>query len=83
MVDFLRAVVVTFPRALRVFFSETSYEMLEKAFGVVGEVAWWVVFVGGWVAAYVPRRLWEVVCSLGGMVRKAGEEGLVWVNPKA
>jgi hypothetical protein len=82
----LHAVFVAFPKTLVSWilqFSETSYKIMKAVFGGVGEILWWIVYGLGWLATYVPRKIWVVLQSLGSSFAKGGYEVIVFFKPKA
>ena len=83
--DLLRAIFVTLPRkigAWLVLFLDVAYRAMNTMFGGIGLLVYYCGVFLGYVAVYVPRKIWIVVVSLGGSVAKGWEEVLVWVDPK-
>jgi hypothetical protein len=84
--NLLHTVCITFPKTIWSWilqFSDTSFELMKAIFGNLGEVLWWIVYVIGWLATYVPRKLWVILQSLGHSFAKACYEVLVFIKPKA
>jgi len=84
--DVLRAVFVAFPKMLgswAVAFGRGSYAMMKLLFGEIGEIIWYIGVGIGWLVTYLPRQLWRILESIGGVFARAGYELRVWFNPKA
>ena len=82
----LRAVFVALPKLLWSWtkaFGDVSYKMMKALFGWVGEVLWYIGYGILWVAMFVPKKLWIMLESFGGVIAKAGYEIRVWMDPKA
>jgi hypothetical protein len=84
--NLLHTIFVAFPKMLWSWileFSDTSFKIMKAVFGNLGEILWYIVYVLGWLAMYVPMKFWVVLQSLGGSFAKAWYEILVFVKPKA
>ncbi|KAI8631108.1 hypothetical protein F5Y19DRAFT_482985 [Xylariaceae sp. FL1651] len=84
-VAFIRAMVVEGPKKLWAWvckFAEVSLDMMEAMWGcmgwLLGALLW--AFVG--VLIYVPRKLWEILASMGNSARHGVKEVMIWINPK-
>lgn len=84
--NLLHTVFVAIPKTIWSWilkFSGTSFKIMKVVFGNLGEILWWIVYGIGWLAVYVPRKLWVVLQSLGGSFAKAWYEVMVFIKPKA
>lgn len=84
--DALRAVFVALPKLIWSWimaFGEGSYKMMKIILGEVGEILWYIGYGLLWVVTFIPRKLWIMLESLGGVIAKAGYEIRVWMDPKA
>jgi hypothetical protein len=84
--DALTAVFVALPKMIWSWimaFGEGSYKMMKIILGEVGEILWYIGYGLLWVVTFIPRKLWIMLESLGGVIAKAGYEIRVWVDPKA
>jgi len=83
--DFLQAVFVTFPTTLWSWiqkFGGASFRILKTLLGSLGEFLWWIGYMLGYVAVYIPQRLGVILLTIGGSLAKAFSEIRVWINPK-
>ena len=83
--DILRATFVDLPAKLWVWvqkFGDVSYRAMKALAGFTGEVFWWIGRVILWILAYLPKKIWIIVSSLGGSAAKGFHECMVWVDPK-
>jgi hypothetical protein len=84
--NLLHTIFVAFPKTLWSWileFSDTSFKIMKAVFGDLGEILWYIVYGVGWLAMYIPRKVWVVLQSLGGSFAKACYELMVLVRPKA
>jgi hypothetical protein len=51
-------------------------------FGLTGKILCWIGLALVFIVTYIPTKILIIATSLGGSVRKAWEELLVWINPK-
>ena len=56
---------------------------LAKFFGVIYWTGYYIMYGLGWIALYVPKRIWRIVASVVGGIEKAFKELWVWISPKA
>jgi hypothetical protein len=52
-------------------------------FGTVYWVGFWIMYGIGWVVTFVPRRVWEIIVSIGGGIATAFKEVWIWISPKS
>ena len=84
--DALKAVFVALPRLLWSWilaFGDGSYKMMKLILGELGEVLWYIGYGLLWVVTFIPKKLWVILQSFGGVMAKAGYEVRVWIDPKA
>jgi hypothetical protein len=55
---------------------------MKALFGFTGVAVTWLFFGIVWVIVYVPRKLWDIVASMGSSLGKAFKELLVLMNPR-
>ncbi len=82
----LHTIFVSFPKSLWSWildFSDISFKIMNAVFGTLGDIIWWFVYGIGWLAAYVPKKFWVVLQSLGSSFSKACHEVVVFFKPKA
>jgi len=82
----IRSILVDFPLEVGRWitaFGRSSYKACKALMGVMGKFVWWccVALVQVFVI-YLPKQMWRIVESFGQSARKAGEEVLIWWNPK-
>jgi hypothetical protein len=84
--DALRAVFVALPKLIwswTVSFGDASRKMMRLILGELGEILWYIGYGLFWVVTYIPKKLWIILQSFGGVIAKAGYEVRVWMDPKA
>jgi hypothetical protein len=84
--DVLRAVFIALPKLIWSWimsFGDASYKMMKLILGELGEILWYIGYGLLWVVTFIPRKLWIILQSLGGVMAKAGYEMRVWMDPKA
>ena len=83
--DVLRIVLMDLPLNVWKFvqqFGQVLYQVVEKVAGSFGSFMWWIGrgLVG--IVAYLPRKIWVVISSLGGSMVQGVRELLIWIDPK-
>lgn len=82
----VHAVVVELPLTFGKWFAKfgkASYEAMKATFGFFGRCLWWLIrSLFEFLVLYVPKKLWDIVASFGESSKKAGEEVLIWLDPK-
>ncbi|ORX96159.1 hypothetical protein BCR34DRAFT_497961, partial [Clohesyomyces aquaticus] len=63
-------------------FGQFSYDLMEKMFGWLGWLVWWLVRGLIEFVVYVPKKLLEILASVGSSIGGAVQEVAIWVNPK-
>lgn len=84
--EFLKAIFVTLPLTIGAWtkgFGKASYKFMGTLFGSLGKCVWWIITGLGWLAVYIPRKLWTVITSMGESMGKGLHEILVFFRPKA
>ncbi len=84
--DILSAIVIDIPKAVWAFvkgFGEVSWKVLVALLGELGKVLWYIAAGIFWLVNYVPRKIGEILASMGSSFLKGCHEVVVWVNPKA
>jgi hypothetical protein len=84
--DVLRAVFVAVPKMIWSWirsFGDASYKMMKLILGELGEILWCIGYGILWVVTFMPRKLWVILESFGGVIARAAYEVRVWVDPKA
>lgn len=59
-----------------------SHDVLERLFGVLGQVVWGIGYVAQWVVLYIPKQLVKIVGKIGEAVGNGFKEIVVWFDPK-
>jgi hypothetical protein len=84
--DVLREVFIALPKLIWSWimcFGDASYKMMKLILGELGEILWCIGYGLLWVVTFIPRKLWIILQSFGGVMAKAGYEMRVWMDPKA
>lgn len=82
----IQAIFVELPLTLGKWlakFGKASYEAMKATFGFLGSCLWWCIrSLFEFVVLYVPRKILQIAASFGESTKKAGEELLIWWDPK-
>jgi hypothetical protein len=62
--------------------AKSTLKFMKALFGFVGEAVTWLSYGIIWVINYAPRKMWEIVASIGGLFAKTFKELAVLVNPR-
>jgi ankyrin repeat protein len=85
--DLLNGLITIFKIPLKLWellksFLEGTLRFMEALFGAVGTCISYLFYGLLYVAMYVPKKLWDIVASMGGLIGKAFKEVLVLINPR-
>jgi hypothetical protein len=52
-------------------------------FGSLYWVVYYIIYAIGWIITYVPRKIGEILLSIGGGIAKVFKELWVYISPKS
>ncbi|WOO78136.1 uncharacterized protein LOC62_01G001687 [Vanrija pseudolonga] len=59
-----------------------SHDVLERLFGVLGQIVWGIGYAAQWLVLYIPKQLVKIVGKVGEALGNGFKEIVVWFDPK-